>query len=300
MYTRFTIIYYLEYTRDIMVIMNGREVSKLRNEELRQKIDASVKKVGRAPSLTVILVGDDPASHIYVNSKVRQASEVGINSTDIKLPENTTSTELKALIQKLNQDDNVDAILIQLPLPKHINEGEMLDLVDPEKDVDGFNVLNQGKLFQNRDSILSATPKGIINLIDHYQIKLEGINATVIGRSLIVGMPMAKLLLNRNATVTTCHRYTKNLIEHTKNADLIVVATGQKHLITKDMVKKGVIIIDVGINREGNKIYGDVDFDNVKEVASFITPVPGGVGPMTISALLENVYEVFLKKFAKK
>jgi len=283
-----------------MVIMKGREVSKLRNEELRQKIDASVKKVGRAPSLTVILVGDDPASHIYVNSKVRQASAVGINSTDIKLPENTTSNELKTLIQKLNQDDNVDAILIQLPLPKHINEGEMLDLVDPEKDVDGFSVLNQGKLFQNRDSILSATPKGIINLIDHYQIKLEGINATVIGRSLIVGMPMAKLLLNRNATVTTCHRYTKNLIEHTKNADLIVVATGQKHLITKDMVKKGVIIIDVGINREGNKIYGDVDFDNVKEVASFITPVPGGVGPMTISALLENVYEVFLKKFAKK
>lgn len=283
-----------------MVIMNGKEVSKLRNEELKQKIDASIKKVGRAPSLAVILVGDDPASHIYVNSKVRQAKEVGINSTDIKLPESTSSKELADLIKKLNADDNVDGILIQLPLPKHIKEGDMLDLVDPNKDVDGFSVLNQGKLFQNRDSILSATPKGIINLIDHYKIKLEGINATVIGRSLIVGMPMAKLLLNRNATVTTCHRYTKNLAEHTKNADLIVVATGQKHLIKKDMVKEGVIIIDVGINREGNKIYGDVDYENVKEVASYITPVPGGVGPMTISALLENVYEVFSKKFQIK
>lgn len=283
-----------------MVIMNGKEVSKLRNEELKQKIDASIKKVGRAPSLAVILVGDDPASHIYVNSKVRQAKEVGINSTDIKLPESTSSKELADLIKKLNDDDNVDGILIQLPLPKHIKEGDMLDLVDPNKDVDGFSVLNQGKLFQNRDSILSATPKGIINLIDHYKIELEGINATVIGRSLIVGMPMAKLLLNRNATVTTCHRYTKNLVEHTKNADLIVVATGEKHLIKKDMVKEGVIIIDVGINREGNKIYGDVDYENVKEVASYITPVPGGVGPMTISALLENVYEVFSKKFQIK
>lgn len=283
-----------------MVIMNGKEVSKLRNEELKQKIDASIKKVGRAPSLAVILVGDDPASHIYVNSKVRQAKEVGINSTDIKLPESTSSKELADLIKKLNDDDNVDGILIQLPLPKYIKEGDMLDLVDPNKDVDGFSVLNQGKLFQNRDSILSATPKGIINLIDHYKIELEGINATVIGRSLIVGMPMAKLLLNRNATVTTCHRYTKNLVEHTKNADLIVVATGQKHLIKKDMVKEGVIIIDVGINREGNKIYGDVDYENVKEVASYITPVPGGVGPMTISALLENVYEVFSKKFQIK
>lgn len=283
-----------------MVIMNGKEVSKLRNEELKQKIDASIKKVGRAPSLAVILVGDDPASHIYVNSKVRQAKEVGINSIDIKLPESTSSKELADLIKKLNDDDNVDGILIQLPLPKHIKEGDMLDLVDPNKDVDGFSVLNQGKLFQNRDSILSATPKGIINLIDHYKIELEGINATVIGRSLIVGMPMAKLLLNRNATVTTCHRYTKNLVEHTKNADLIVVATGQKHLIKKDMVKEGVIIIDVGINREGNKIYGDVDYENVKEVASYITPVPGGVGPMTISALLENVYEVFSKKFQIK
>lgn len=283
-----------------MVIMNGKEVSKLRNEELKQKIDASIKKVGRAPSLAVILVGDDPASHIYVNSKIRQAKEVGINSIDIKLPESTSSKELADLIKKLNDDDNVDGILIQLPLPKYIKEGDMLDLVDPNKDVDGFSVLNQGKLFQNRDSILSATPKGIINLIDHYKIELEGINATVIGRSLIVGMPMAKLLLNRNATVTTCHRYTKNLVEHTKNADLIVVATGQKHLIKKDMVKEGVIIIDVGINREGNKIYGDVDYENVKEVASYITPVPGGVGPMTISALLENVYEVFSKKFQIK
>ncbi|MGI6782435.1 MAG: bifunctional 5,10-methylenetetrahydrofolate dehydrogenase/5,10-methenyltetrahydrofolate cyclohydrolase [Acholeplasmataceae bacterium] len=280
-----------------MVIMDGKEVSKLRNEELKIKIEKVTNKVGRKPSLSVILVGDDPASHIYVNSKVKLAKQVGIDSTDIKLPEKTTAKELSQLIQKLNNNDNVDGILIQLPLPNHINQGDMLDLVDPKKDVDGFSVLNQGKLFQNRDSILSATPKGIINLIEHYNINLAGINATVVGRSLIVGLPMAKLLLNRNATVTTCHRYTKNLKEHTKNADLIVVAAGQKHLITKDMVKEGVVIIDVGINREGNKIYGDVDFDNVKEVASYITPVPGGVGPMTISALLENVYEVFCKKY---
>lgn len=280
-----------------MVIMDGSKVSKLRNEKLKTRIEKAVKKAGRPPSLSVILVGDDSASHIYVNSKVRQAKEVGINSKDIKLPETTTTEKLTQIIEKLNKDDGVDGILIQLPLPKHIDSGEMLDLIDPTKDVDGFSVLNQGKLFQNRDSILSATPKGIINLIDYYEIDVEGLNCTVIGRSLIVGLPMAKLLLNRNATVTTCHRHTKNLIEHTRNADLIVVATGQKHLITKDMVKKGVIIIDVGINREGNKIYGDVDFENVKTVSSYITPVPGGVGPMTISALLENVYEVFCKKF---
>jgi methylenetetrahydrofolate dehydrogenase (NADP+)/methenyltetrahydrofolate cyclohydrolase len=279
--------------------MNGKEVSKIRNLNLKQKIDKALKTASRPPSLAVILVGEDPASLIYVESKVRQAKSVGINSIDIKLPESISEVELIKEIEKLNNDPLIDGILIQLPLPKHINEGKMLDLVHQEKDVDGFSVLNQGKLFQNRDSIISATPKGIINLIDHYGINLEGLNCTVIGRSLIVGLPISKLLIDRNATVTTCHRYTKDLISHTINADLIVVATGNINLITADMVKDGVIIIDVGINRIGKKICGDVDFENVKNKASFITPVPGGVGPMTISALLENVYQVYEDKFLK-
>ena len=282
-----------------MTIMNGREVSKIRNLNLKQKIDKALKTASRPPSLAVILVGEDPASLIYVESKVRQAKSVGINSIDIKLPESISEVELIQEIEKLNNDPLIDGILIQLPLPKHINEGKMLDLVHQEKDVDGFSVLNQGKLFQNRDSIISATPKGIINLIDHYGINLEGLNCTVIGRSLIVGLPISKLLIDRNATVTTCHRYTKDLKSHTINADLIVVATGNINLITADMVKDGVIIIDVGINRIGKKICGDVDFENVKHKASFITPVPGGVGPMTISALLENVYQVYEEKFLK-
>ena len=282
-----------------MTIMNGKEVSKIRNLNLKQKIDKALKTASRPPSLAVILVGEDPASLIYVESKVRQAKSVGINSIDIKLPESISEVELIKEIEKLNNDPLIDGILIQLPLPKHINEGKMLDLVHQEKDVDGFSVLNQGKLFQNRDSIISATPKGIINLIDHYGINLEGLNCTVIGRSLIVGLPISKLLIDRNATVTTCHRYTKDLISHTINADLIVVATGNINLITADMVKDGVIIIDVGINRIGKKICGDVDFENVKNKASFITPVPGGVGPMTISALIENVYQVYEDKFLK-
>ncbi len=282
-----------------MTIMNGKEVSKIRNLNLKQKIDKALKTASRPPSLAVILVGEDPASLIYVESKVRQAKSVGINSIDIKLPESISEVELIKEIEKLNNDPLIDGILIQLPLPKHINEGKMLDLVHQEKDVDGFSVLNQGKLFQNRDSIISATPKGIINLIDHYGINLEGLNCTVIGRSLIVGLPISKLLIDRNATVTTCHRYTKDLKSHTINADLIVVATGNINLITADMVKDGVIIIDVGINRIGKKICGDVDFENVKNKASFITPVPGGVGPMTISALLENVYQVYEDKFLK-
>lgn len=280
-----------------MTIMNGREVSKKRNLELKEKIDKAIKIVNRAPSLAVILVGDDPASHIYVNSKINQANSVGIDSFDIKLPSDILETDLIEVINKLNQDDTVDGILIQLPLPSHLNSGKLLDLVKPEKDVDGFSVLNQGKLFQNRNAIISATPKGIMNLIDNYNIELKGLNCTVIGRSLIVGLPIAKLLIDRNATVTTCHRHTSNLKEHTINADLIVVATGQVNLITADMVKEGVIIIDVGINRIGKKICGDVDFDNVSKKASYITPVPGGVGPMTISALLENVFEVYLQKF---
>lgn len=283
-----------------MTIMNGREVSKIRNLQLKEKIKETIKIVGREPSLSVIMVGNDPASHIYVNAKIRNAKEVGIKSEDIHLPENVSEEKLIEIVKKLNTDDSVDGVLIQLPLPNHIDEGKILDLVAPEKDVDGFSVLNQGKLFQRRDAIVSATPKGIMNLIEHYGIDVKGLNSVVIGRSLIVGLPVSKLLLNKNATVTTCHRHTKDLKEHTLKADLIVVAAGQRNLITADMVKEGVIIIDVGINRIGSKICGDVDFESVSKKASFITPVPGGVGPMTISALLENVYEVYLNKFNLK
>lgn len=274
------------------MLLDGLKVANERNEKLKLQIEKDLSLGIKAPSSAIILVGNDPASQIYVRSKVKAAKKVGINSQLIELDENIKEEELELIINNLNNDNNVDGILLQLPLPKHLNENKFINLINSNKDIDGFTLINQGKLFQREKTINAATPQGIMNLLNHYEINVSGLNAVVIGRSQIVGLPMAKLLLDANATVTVCHSRTKDLTQYTKNADLIVVAVGSPKMLTSDMVKEGVIIIDVGINRLNNKLVGDVDFDNVYNKASYITPVPKGVGPMTINALLENIYKV--------
>lgn len=282
-----------------MILMDGKKVSQLKSETLKKEIQQLKEIYNKSPKLAIILIGDDKASEIYVNAKIKKASSIGIDTLLIKY-ETIKQKDLEKIINDLNYDNKIDGIIVQLPLPKNIDQPKILDLISYKKDVDGFSVVNQGKLMQKRNTIISATPKGIIDLIDFYNIDLEGKNAVVIGRSLIVGLPIFNLLLSKNMTVTICHRHTKNLIDHTKNADLLVVATGNKHLITEDMVKENSVIIDVGINRIDNKIYGDVDFLNVSKKVAYITPVPGGIGPMTIIALLENLVQVFKENIKKK
>lgn len=272
-----------------MTLINGKEVAMKLRHRLKSEV-ASLHARGVVPCLAVILVGDDAASQTYVNAKARACEEVGIKSLPYKLSANTTQQELLALINTLNYDDSVDGILVQLPLPAHINKAVILEAIDFNKDVDGFHPFNVGCLSSNLSTpFIPCTPAGILYLLNEYHINLSGLDAVVIGASNIVGRPMATLLLNAGASVSICHIKTKDLSFYTKNADLIVVAAGCVNLLKADMVKEGVIIIDVGINRlENGKIVGDVDFENVSKKASFITPVPGGVGPMTIAKLLEN------------
>ncbi len=273
-----------------MQIIDGKLVSKTIREELSIKIKEANDK-GIQFKLSVIIVGNDPASEIYVNNKAKGCAEVGILSETVKMDENTTQEELeKAILDRVN-DDGVTGILVQLPLPKHLDSQKALMLIPPEKDVDGFSDGNVGKLtlFKN-DALFSCTPFGMIKLLEHYNIPLAGKHAVVVGRSNIVGKPMSLMLLNKDCTVTTCHSRTPNLADFTKNADILVCAVGKKHLITEDMVKDGVVVLDAGINRVDGKIYGDVDFEGVSKKASYITPVPGGVGPMTITMLLYNTY----------
>lgn len=275
-----------------MEILDGALVAKTRNEQLKIKIQEDTLKGIKAPNAAIILVGEDPASAVYVNSKLKASKNVGINSTLIKLDENISDLELTKIITDLNNDDSITGILLQLPIPKHLDDKKFINLIDTKKDIDGFTLENQGKLFQGLDATHAATPQGIINLLDHYKIDVKGLNVVVIGRSQIVGLPISKLLLDRNASVTICHSRTKDISLYTKEADLIVVAVGIPKLLKASMVKKDVIVIDVGINRIDGKLVGDVDFEEVSKLASFITPVPKGVGPMTINALLENIYKI--------
>lgn len=273
-----------------MQIIDGKLVSKTIREELSNKIKEAQER-GVQFKLSVIIVGNDPASEIYVSNKAKGCHEVGILSETVKMSENTTQEELeKAILERVN-DNSVTGILVQLPLPKHLDSQSALKLIPPEKDVDGFSDGNVGKLtlFKN-DALFSCTPFGMIKLLEHYNIPLAGKHAVVVGRSNIVGKPMSLMLLNKDCTVTTCHSRTPNLADFTKNADILVCAVGKKHLITEDMVKDGVVVLDAGINRVDGKIYGDVDFEGVSRKASYITPVPGGVGPMTITMLLYNTY----------
>ena len=268
---------------------------KLMSDELRARIAervAALKAKGVTPGLAVILVGEDPASQIYVRNKEKGCEQVGMHSVAIRLPAETTQEELENHIRALNADAAIHGILVQLPLPKHLDEAAALAVIVPEKDVDGFHVQNAGKLLNGLNGVVACTPKGAMEMIRRTGVDLSGKEAVVVGRSNIVGKPMALLLLQANCTVTMCHSRTADLAAHTRRADVLVAAVGKAKFITADMVKPGAIVIDVGINRNAEgKVVGDVDFDAVKEVASWITPVPGGVGRMTITMLLENTVE---------
>ena len=271
-------------------MLDGKVMSAELREELALRVQR-LKGKGVTPGLAVILVGDDPASQIYVKNKELGCQQVGIHSVTIRLPETALQAELEAQIDKLNADASIHGILVQLPLPQGLDEAAALARILPEKDVDGFHLLNAGKLFTGQRGVVACTPKGAMEMLHRTGIDLSGKEAVVVGRSNIVGKPMAMLLLQENATVTICHSRTANLAEHTRRADVLVAAVGKPRFITADMVKPGAIVIDVGINRVDGKVVGDVDFDAVREVAAWITPVPGGVGRMTITMLLANTIE---------
>ena len=271
-------------------LLDGRLLSARVIEEARARTEA-LKNKGVEPGLAVILVGEDPASQIYVRNKEKACADTGIRSFSRRLPENTAQEELINVIRELNRDERVHGILVQLPLPPHLDEKAALAVIAPEKDADGFHLLNAGKLFTGSEGTVPCTPKGVMYMLKSAGIPLEGKEAVVIGRSNIVGKPMAMLLLNENCTVTLCHSRTKDLKEHTLRADILVSAVGRPRFVTADMVKDGAAVVDVGINRVDGKVVGDVDFDAVSRKASYITPVPGGVGKMTVSMLMLNTVE---------
>lgn len=271
-----------------MTIIDGKKTSAETRLDIKAEVDA-LKAMGIAPGLAVIIVGTDPASQVYVRNKGRGCDEVGIYSEIIELPEQTTESELLEIIDKLNDRREISGILVQLPLPKHISEKAVTDRILPEKDVDAFSDANVGKIMLGSPAFLPCTPAGVMELLKRYDIDVSGKECVVVGRSNIVGKPMAMLLLAQNGTVTICHSRTKDLAEHTKRADILVVAIGRAGMITGDMIKEGAVVIDVGINRGADgKLCGDVDFESASAKASYITPVPGGVGPMTITMLLKN------------
>lgn len=271
-----------------MEIIDGKMLAKSIRENLKNDVD-ELKKEGIIPKLAVILVGNDKASQIYVRSKNKACMELGIEYEEILLEENIEMQELLDIIANLNDRKDISGILLQSPIPEHLDINEAFRRIAPEKDVDGFNPVSIGKLCLNQDTFVSCTPYGIMKMFEAYNIDIKGKHAVILGRSNIVGKPMSLCLLNKDATVTICHSQTKNLEEITKQADILVAAIGKKHFVTEDMVKDGAVVIDVGINRTEEGLFGDVDFENVKEKTSFITPVPGGVGPMTVAMLMNNV-----------
>ena len=271
------------------MIIDGKELARKTREKLKIECD-NLKKEGILPKLAVIMVGDDKASQIYVKNKSKACQEIGIEFEEYFLGNDIRQKELIELIQKLNCDKSINGILLQSPIPKSLDINEAFRTIFPEKDVDGFNPINVGKLCLNQETFVSCTPYGIMKMFEEYDIDLTGKNVTILGRSNIVGKPLIQCCLNKNATVTVCHSKTKDLKEHTKNADIVISAIGKAKFVTADMIKDGAVVIDVGINRdESGKIVGDVDFEKVSSKASYITPVPGGVGPMTIAMLMNNV-----------
>jgi methylenetetrahydrofolate dehydrogenase (NADP+)/methenyltetrahydrofolate cyclohydrolase len=276
-------------------LIKGSEISKQIKEELKQEVARLKEKHNLVPGLATILVGEDEASKVYVGQKEKTCKELGIHSERINLPGDTTEAKLLALVEKFNKDSKIHGILVQLPLPKHINETNVLYAIDPKKDVDGFHPVNVGKLMLGEPDFIPCTPHGIQELLIRSGVKTDGAEAVVVGRSNIVGKPIANMLLQKkkgaNATVTICHTGTKDLASHTRRADILIVAAGKPKTITADMVKEGVVVIDVGVNRLETGLVGDVDFETVKEKAKAITPVPGGVGPMTIAMLMLNTVQ---------
>jgi methylenetetrahydrofolate dehydrogenase (NADP+)/methenyltetrahydrofolate cyclohydrolase len=270
-------------------ILDGKSIAKQEREKLALQVQAHIAKGLRQPGLAVIIVGDDPASHVYVRNKQLHCQEVGIYSERYDFPTTVSTKALLDKIEALNHADNIDGILVQLPLPEHIQTEKIIEAIHPQKDVDGFHAFNMGKLVQNQPGLYPCTPSGIMTLLSHTDLELKGLQACVVGASSIVGKPMALELINANATVTICHRYTRSLQDHLRSADLVVVAIGQPEFIQGEWLKSGSCIIDVGTNLlPSGKLVGDVNFDSAKEKVKWITPVPGGVGPMTIVALLRN------------
>ena len=282
-------------------IIDGAKVAADMRAELKEQV-AELKKKGIVPGLGVVLVGEDPASKSYVTAKERACAEIGIYSDDNRLPAQTSQNDLITLIKKMNADPKINGILVQLPLPKHLNEAQVLMTISPDKDVDGFHPINVGRMVVGEKAFLPCTPHGVIQLLIRSSVTIDGSHVVIVGRSNIVGKPLANMLIQKsptgNATVTICHTHTKNLAGHTKQADIVIAAAGRPNTITADMIKPGAVVIDVGVNRvedatkkSGCRLVGDVDFENVKEKAGLITPVPGGVGPMTITMLLYNTVE---------
>lgn len=272
-----------------MELMDGKELAKNIRANLKEEVE-ELKKKGIYPKLAVIMVGDDKASAVYVRNKSKACNEIGVEYEEFLLKADTTMDELLGLIKKLNEDEKIDGILLQSPIPRHLDINEAFMAIDPKKDVDGFHPVNVGKLSLNQDCFVSCTPYGIIKMLETYNVPIEGARAVIIGRSNIVGKPLIQCLLNKNATVTICHSKTKNLEEVTRQADILIAAIGKPEFVTGNMVKEGTAVIDVGINRtEDGKLVGDVNFEEVSKKASYITPVPGGVGPMTIAMLMTNV-----------
>ena len=278
-----------------MQIIDGKLVAQVTREQIKKDVEAI--KAANYPcgiGLAVILVGDDPASQVYVRNKIKACDEVGIKSFLCKLPAESTFDEVAGTINYLNENPDVSGMILQLPLPKYLDENALIDLIDPDKDVDGCHYVQKGRLWTGRDSLVACTPYGVMKLLDYYNIPLEGKNAVVIGRSNLVGKPLAQLLLDRNCTVTICHSRTKNLAEITSRADIVCVAIGKAKFLKADLVKDGAVVIDVGMDRDENgKLCGDVDFAGVAPKCSYITPVPGGVGPMTVTMLLANTVKAF-------
>ena len=276
-----------------MGIIDGKMVASQIKKNIASEVESLKQKTGETPGLAVVLVGDDPASSVYVRNKNKTCKNLGFQSFENILPANTKESTLLGLIDELNKDERVSGILVQLPLPSHISSYKILEAINPQKDVDGFHLENIGRLVTGNATFKPCTPEGIIQLLDHYKVDIEGENAVVLGRSNIVGKPISLLLLERNATVTICHSRTKNLSSITKSADILIAAIGKPNFVTDDMVKDDVVIIDVGINRVNDKLIGDVDYQSVSKKASLITPVPGGVGPMTIAVLMANTLQAF-------
>ena len=276
-----------------MIIIDGKMVASKIKENIAAEVKTLKQKTGKTPGLAVVLVGNDPASAVYVRNKNKTCENLGFHSFENILPADTSESKLLGLIHELNIDDRVNGILVQLPLPDQISSNKILEAINPKKDVDGFHLENVGRLVTGNASFKPCTPEGIIQLLDHYEVNIEGKHAVILGRSNIVGKPISLLLLERNATVTICHSKTQNLSAITKSADILIAAIGKPNFVTEDMIKDNTIIIDVGINRVDNKLIGDVDYQSVSKKASLITPVPGGVGPMTIAILMANTLQSF-------
>jgi len=284
------------------IVISGKDLAFEKREFMKNQVLELEKKYGRRPKLVVILVGDNPASISYVSGKEKACVEVGITNETIRLSSDTTEKELLEIIERLNNDSRVDGILTQLPLPKQINESSVINAINPKKDVDGFHPENVASLYLKQKGTIPCTPKGILEVLDSKNIQIEGKKCVVVGRSNIVGLPVSKLMLDRNATVTIAHSKTANLASVTSEADILIAAVGKPLFIKENMVKDGAVVIDVGVNRnpETGKLCGDVDFENVKNKASYITKVPGGIGPMTITCLMENTIECFVKHMEEK